>query len=567
MGERMLFPVPTVYIFYYTVFDWTIMEFEQYVCLSVFVLEFLSSVEAFSRPNIVFILADDLGFNDVGFHGSLQIPTPNIDALASSGIILNQYYGTPLCTPSRSAIMTGKHPIHTGMQHDVIYAAESWGLPLNIKLLPEYLKELGYQNFAVGKWHLGQFNKRYLPVSRGFIHHYGYWTGHKDYFSHNAEEFGMWGLDLHDGLEDDWSEFGNYTTRLFTRKAEEIIENHSPEEGPLFLYLAHLAVHSANPHSPLQAPRETVKRFEYIEDKNRRIFAAMVYELDLSIGRVVKKLSQKNLLKDTIIVFSSDNGGPAAGFNQNAASNWPLKGVKNTPWEGGVRMAGLVWANNLEQPGRVYTNLMDMVDWLPTLYGAAGANCSSLKGIDGVNHWPTLTGKSDKPPRTKTVHNIDEGFGYGAVRKGPWKLVQGTTYNGDWDKWFGPSGRDNFTIDWKHYKKLIADSDTAKSLARIGARFGHFDKIVSQANVKCSNPPDISNCKPKVKPCLFNIERDPCEYEDVADKHPKKYTELLKLLEDYKHTQVPPRNKPQNPLADPKYFGYVWTYWADYLKI
>nr|XP_053629517.1 arylsulfatase B-like isoform X2 [Cherax quadricarinatus] len=225
------------------------------------------------RPNIVIIVADDLGFNDVGFHGSTQIPTPNIDALAYSGIILNNYYVQPICTPSRSALMTGKYPIHTGLQHSTIGGSHPYGLGLSEILLPKYMTSLGYTNHHVGKWHLGFFKKVYTPTYRGFDTHFGYWSGRIDYYDHTAlEQPGYWGYDMRRNMTVARDCYGKYTTDLFTNEAVDIIKKHNSSH-PLFLYLAHLAVHSANPYAPLQAPKEVVQKFAYIKDKKRRTFA------------------------------------------------------------------------------------------------------------------------------------------------------------------------------------------------------------------------------------------------------------------------------------------------------
>lgn len=240
--------------------------------LLLFVLFNTTIISATRPPNIIFILADDLGFNDVSFHGSAQIPTPNIDALAYSGIILNRYYVTPICTPSRAALMTGKYPIHTGMQHGVIYGMEPRGLPLHEKLLPQYLNELGYKSHIVGKWHLGHFKQAYTPLYRGFLTHTGYWTGHQDYFDHTAMEHGTWGLDMRRGLNVARDLHGKYTTDIITEEAVEIIRSHDITK-PLHLYLAHVAVHSGNPYNPLPAPDEVVAEMSHIEDYRRRRYA------------------------------------------------------------------------------------------------------------------------------------------------------------------------------------------------------------------------------------------------------------------------------------------------------
>lgn len=143
-----------------------------------------------TRPHIVFIVADDLGWGDVSFHGSRQIPTPNIDSLARSGVVLHNYYVSPICSPSRAALLTGFHPIHSGMQHDVLNGAQPSALPLNFTLLPEYLKNTGYATFAVGKWHQGFYKSEFLPTRRGFDYHFGYWTGHEDYYDRTSLEGG-----------------------------------------------------------------------------------------------------------------------------------------------------------------------------------------------------------------------------------------------------------------------------------------------------------------------------------------------------------------------------------------
>ncbi|RXG59692.1 Arylsulfatase B, partial [Armadillidium vulgare] len=278
-------------------------------------------------------------WNDVGFHGSNLISTPNIDALAYSGVILNNYYVQPLCTPSRGAFLTGMYPIHTGLQHHVILSTTPYGLPLNFTLFPHYLKGLGYSTRLVGKWHLGHFRKEYTPTFRDFESHYGYWTGVIDYY--------------------------NYTDAF---ESVKIINEHDPSK-PLFLFLSHLATHvGGNPGTPLQAPEEDIQRFSHIKDEKRRIFAAMLWKLDESVGRVIKALQDNNMLDNSIVVFTTDNGGDSSGHSGGAASNWPLRGTKNSMWEGGVRGSAFIWSSLLKKPGRVSMEMMHITDWFPTLY-------------------------------------------------------------------------------------------------------------------------------------------------------------------------------------------------------
>ncbi|KAG8183894.1 hypothetical protein JTE90_002463 [Oedothorax gibbosus] len=490
-----------------------------------------------AAPNIIILVADDLGFNDLSFHGSPQIPTPNLDSLAKTGIILNNYYVCPVCSPSRGALMTGLYPIHTGLQHDVIYVDQPWGLPLHKTLLPQHLQKLGYSNHAVGKWHLGFFHKEYTPTYRGFDSHYGYWSGKEDYFDHTQQMGELWGLDFYHNMEPVTDGLGKYSTNLFTDQAVKIIKNHNTT-SPLFLYVAYQAVHSANSYAPLQAPLNYIKRFAHIKDKKRRTFAAMVSVMDDSVKRIVGSLQSRNMLNNSIIVFTTDNGGPAAGFNSNAASNWPLRGVKATLWEGGVRGISFIWSPLLKNVGRTSKDLMHVTDWLPTLYRAAGGNVKSLGKIDGYDLWDTLS-RNKPSPRSEVLLNIDPVNKVSALRVGNFKVIQGTVYDGKWDGWYGPSGRSNVST---------------------------YVKSRSGPEIVCKPKPvnALNNCKPARRPCLFNVEEDPCEFYNLADAKPEILTKLLKRLSQYNETAVPPGNKPLDPRSNPKYYNYHWVNWMDY---
>jgi len=532
--------------------------------LFIFVFELCATAN--KSPHIIVIVADDLGWNDVGFHGSNQIPTPNIDSLAYSGIILQNYYVDPICTPSRSALMTGKHPIHTGLQSNVLIGAAPYGLPTNIQTLPEYLNSLNYQSHAVGKWHLGSHTSRVTPTSRGFLSHTGYWTGHEDYFDHTAQELygpvAGWGYDFRRNMSVAWGDYGNYATDVFTNEAVNIINHHDAEE-PLFLYLAHLAVHSANTYSPLQAPQDAIDRHSYIKDENRRKFSGMLYKLDESVGKVVDALNKKKILQDCIIVFTTDNGGPAAGFDLNHASNWPLRGVKDTLWEGGVRGASFVWSPLLKSAPRVSKQMMNIQDWLPTLFSAVGGKSKHLDNMDGMDMWDALS-RNKESPRNLMLHNIDEDRLISAVRVGEWKLMKGTTYNGAWDSWYGPDGRTGREYNLTE----LHESKVARALAKLGVPIPSDEKIVAlrkEADVTCKKPAKASPCKPTQQVCLFKIDEDPCELNNLVFKFPDIVRTLEGTLRMFNSTAVPPGNKPIDPRADPKFWGYTWTNWCDFV--
>ncbi|RZF37524.1 hypothetical protein LSTR_LSTR008562 [Laodelphax striatellus] len=539
------------------------MDFTLSVLLVLIVVLPASFSDTQRPPHIIFIVADDLGWNDVGFHGSNQIPTPNIDALAYSGLILNNYYVNPVCTPSRSALMTGKYPIHTGMQHRVIYGAEPRGLPLNEKLLPEYLKELGYTNHIVGKWHLGSYKKEYTPLFRGFETHLGLWSGHHDYFDHSAVEWDLWGFDIRRGMDVAWDLHGKYSTDIFTDESVRIIRGHNSSQ-PLFLYIGHVAVHSANAYNPLPAPDKLVAKFTKINDFNRKKFAAMLTKLDESVGKVVAALQSSKMLKDSLIVFTTDNGGPAAGFNLNAASNWPLRGTKNTLWEGGVRGAGLIWSTQLPLDRHVSKQLMHIADWLPTLISAAQGDTSVLENIDGVDLWESLLSNTPSS-RKEVLHNIDDIYGSAALTVGEWKIVKGTTYKGQWDGWYGPSGRPDGHNKPAYNTPMIANSQAGKAVKAAGrpVKLGQILSIRNEAEVKCTNK-DSKPCHPLQAPCLFNITDDPCEKNNVADSFPEILAQISEQLSLINETAVPPGNLPMDQRGDPVLWNHTFTNFGDY---
>ncbi|XP_065345830.1 arylsulfatase B-like [Cloeon dipterum] len=533
------------------------------VVLSFFVPRATSSEEQPStKPNIIFILADDLGWNDVGFHGSNQIPTPNIDALAYSGIILNDYYATPLCTPSRSALFTGKHPIHTGMQHEVIYGFEPWGLGLEERLLPEYFKDLGYATHLVGKWHLGHFKKEYTPTFRGFDSHFGYWCGHTDYYDHNSEEApAFWGHDLKSGMMTRRDLVGNYTTTLFSDEAVRLIDAHDESE-PMLLVVSHSAPHAGNPAIPLQAPDDIVAKFkvENIPDARRQIYAAMVWLLDRSVGQIISALSRKGMLDNSIVIFSSDNGGAGANYNRNVASNWPLRGGKDTTWEGGVKVAGLIWSPLLKEANKVFNKICSIQDWLPTLLAAAGGKI--VDGIDGKNIWPALN-NSSRDTYDQILVQIDDLRNISAVRKGRYKLLSGTTWKGRYDVSIGSEGRKG-----EYDLRGIQTSEAASALKRTTRPLPNkfvIKNLRNLATVTCPPDDDRFICKPlEGEDCLFDLSQDPCEAINLARKYPHIVNHLKSLLATCNETAVQPRNQVGDPLSNPKFWRYEWTNWKDY---
>ncbi|XP_063230212.1 arylsulfatase B-like [Bacillus rossius redtenbacheri] len=523
------------------------------------------------RPHIVFIVADDLGWNDVSFHGADQIPTPNMDALAFNGVILNSHYAQPSCTPSRAALMTGRYPIRLGMQGLPLLAAEPRGLPEG-QILPGYLQELGYSTHAVGKWHLGFYKKSLTPTQRGFHSHFGYWAGFVSYYDYILQDTypdGPYsGFDLRRNYSLAWDRVGRYATDVFTEEAEAVIGAHDPST-PLFLYLAHLAVHAGNRGKFLEAPQEAVDAFRHIADPNRRTYAAMVSKLDESVGRVVAALQSRRMLEDSIIVLLSDNGAPTIGTYPTWGSNFPLRGLKETLWEGGVRVPALVWSPLLYQTPRVSSQLMHISDWLPTLLAAAGGPPPPAD-IDGVNQWDALV--YNLPSRRNSVLvNIDERERTAAFRFGNYKMVVGSARNGEYDGYFGASGRDSASPPYNASAVVQSSAGQAidelfKTLYRAAASPSEISFLRSAASLQCRPSGAGVPCRPAQtrESCLYDVELDPCETNNLAPEQPATVRALRHFMIQHRKHLVPQANlPPDSSAADPAKFGNVWTSWGD----
>jgi arylsulfatase A-like enzyme len=241
----------------------------------------LAQADPAPRPNIVFILADDLGWKDVGWHGS-EIRTPQLDRLAAAGVRLEQFYVQPVCSPTRASLMTGRYPMRYGLQVDVVRPNAKYGLSLEERMLPQALREAGYATRMVGKWHLGSFEERYRPLARGFDHHYGHLLGAIDYFTHLRDRKPDWYRDGKPLIEE------GYSTELLGAEAVKIIRDHDAAK-PLFLYVAFNAT-----HAPLQAPASYLEPYKDLPDPERRLKAAMTAAMDQQIGRIADAIEKED---------------------------------------------------------------------------------------------------------------------------------------------------------------------------------------------------------------------------------------------------------------------------------
>lgn len=421
-----------------------------------------------TRPNIVLIMADDLGWADVGYHGG-EIKTPNIDCLAKEGVRLEQFYVQPVCSPTRSALLTGRYPMRYGLQVGVVRPWADYGPPLDERTLAQALQGAGYFTGMCGKWHLGLIERGYLPTERGFDHQYGHYNGAIDYFTHHRDG----GLDWH--RNDQPLREEGYSTDLLADEAVRLIERHDASK-PLFLYVPFNAV-----HTPLQAPDEYIERYSHVTDRKRRIYAAMTTCMDAAIGRIVAAVDDKGIREKTLIVFCSDNGGP----EQHGADNGPYRGQKGTLYEGGVRVPCIAkWPGTLKA-GEVYPEPLHIVDWYPTLLRLAGVTAQSEPALDGRDLWPALAEGRSSPDR-EILHNLTPTGG--AIRVGDWKLVVSEGGRGR------KKGRlrtvELFNIAEDPYETTNQAAEQSQKVRELRARLDAYAKAAVPPKGRPGGPPD-----------------------------------------------------------------------------
>ena len=466
-------------------------------------------VAAAERPHIVILLADDLGWADVSFHGD-QIKTPNLDRLVSEGAELTRFYVCPVCSPTRAGLMTGRYPIRYGLMRAVLPPWRRGGLDVAEVTMPEVLAQAGYKHRGIfGKWHLGHSDVQYHPLRRGFTEFVGHYNGAIDYFTHQRD--GM--LDWHRDHEPNRDE--GYSTDLIAEAAVQFINRHAGDDSPLLCYVPFNA-----PHSPLQAKDEDLARYRHLTDaeprlsqppgraaqgngsygargrgKNQRqTLAAMISSMDQGIGRILEALKANGIDDNTLVWFFSDNGGVAPGDNR------PLRGAKASVFEGGVRVPSAVrWPDRIPAGGKIDTPLA-YIDVLPTLMRVAGIEAHGGKPLDGMDVLDVLTGQREELRRElyNYIGQQGEADEQLALIDSPWKL------------------------------------------------------IVSGMDIRNKSVP-----QPEREILLFQLNMDPYEEHNVADMHPQIVDRMWDKLVAFRELQpagaVPPYNSREDrfePLPD-----------------
>lgn len=362
------------------------------------------------KPNIIVIVADDLGWGDLSYHGSV-IPTPNIDRIAREGIEMNRFYVAPVSSPTRCGIMTGRYPSRFGIRETVIPPWRDYGLDENERTMADVLGENGYANRAmIGKWHLGHSRLRYYPLNRGFTHFYGCLNGALDYFTHLRENE----LDWHNDWDSCWDE--GYTTDLIAAEAARCIEEYTPGD-PYFLYVCFNA-----PHAPNEAPEDEIAKhipleeFAQLKKKDQKgyTYRAMVTRMDTGVGQIMDALEKSGERNNTIVLFMSDNGSdPQQAPYGNSGE---LRGTKFEEWEGGVRADAAIWWPDGFQNGRKIEQVTGFVDLLPTFADIIGVRKKPARPYDGISIYPVLKGKKDHIER-------DMYLGVGAGVNSQYKMI------------------------------------------------------------------------------------------------------------------------------------------------
>ena len=443
------------------------------------------------RPNIVFILSDDHGWADVGWH-SPEIKTPHLDRLAAAGAKLEQFYVQPVCSPTRAAFLTGRYPMRHGLQIGVVRPWAQYGLPLEERTLPQMLKAAGYTTAIVGKWHLGHYDPAYLPTRRGFDHQYGHYNGNIDYYTHERDG----GFDWH--RDDRVNHDEGYSTHLIAREAVRLIKEKSADQ-PLFLYVPFNAV-----HSPHQVPEHYKKSYAALAEP-RRTYAGMVAAEDEAVGQIVAALEAKGIRQNTLIVWSSDNGGPSPG---RVTSNGPLRAGKGTLYEGGVRVCAFATWDGHIKPGSTVDAPLHMVDWYPTLARLAGASLEQKLPLDGRDAWAAIAAGAPSPHDAILLNTTPTS---GAIRMGDWKLVLNGSAN---------------------------DSEDAENPTPTAAKKSKKKKSADESVE------------------LFNLARDPYEKTNLAATQPAKVAELRARYATFAAQAVAPKVQPRDPAFQvPKIWG------------
>ena len=493
------------------------------------IVTIVTSVEPVAdKPHIVYILVDDWGWANVGYHRNpptREVDTPNIDSLVKEGLELDQFYVYQFCSPSRSSLMSGRLPIHVNdLNQDIDnynpndpvsgYA----GIPRNMTVIASKLKEAGYATHLVGKWHAGCATPDHIPIGRGFDSSFGYLNGMNDYYTEVFRDCNK--IPIVDLWDSDKPATGingtgpdKYEEALFAERVMKVVNEHDAST-PLFLYYpAHLV------HSPLEVPDRYVRKFNFIDDDVRQKYHAMVKYLDDIVGNLTTALKKRGMWDNLLLVTTSDNGGPL-----QSANNYPLKGGKFSDWQGGIRVNAFVSGGYLPEAmrGQKSEEYIHITDWYATFCALAGvdptdeaAAKAKLPPIDSMNMWPLISGTNSTSPRT------DIPASHNTLISGDYKII---------------TSRNNYAVHTG--PQFPNTTTTSKAINRV---------------VDCGDG------------CLYNIKQDPNEYVDLATKMPDMLKTMQMKLQNYQNTYFNPDRGRESPEACKTALNKYGGFWGPFL--
>ena len=486
-----------------------------------------------TKPHIVFVMVDDWGWANVGYHRSshLRSYTPNMDSLVKEGLQLDQHYVYKWCAPSRSAFLTGRLPIHVNDAKNVKISAHNpndpvsgyQGVPRNMTMISAKMKKAGYATHQVGKWHVGFATPDHIPKGRGFDTSFGYFNAANDYYTktiyscNNTPIMDLWDTDEPVSDTNSTGE-DHYEEALFRDRLLGIVSNHDPSE-PLFLYYAPHIV-----HGPYQVPQKYLEKFDFIKNDKRQVYRAMVNYLDDVVGELVQALKTKGMWDNLLFVVGSDNGGPVSP--RAGANNYPLKGGKHSDWQGGVRVNAFASGGYLpeDRRGKMIEGYVHIADWYATFCALAGvdptdtaAARANLPPIDSLNMWPLISGQNSTSPR------VDIPISMTTLISGNYKILTGNVGQAGWT---GPVYPNNTKTD-----------------GGINAR------------EHCGN-----------RGCLYNIINDPEEHNNLASQMPRKLRKMRRKLGEYQETHFNPYRGEKSPAACEAALNEYGGFWGPFIK-
>jgi len=497
------------------------------------------SAQATTNPkHILFLMIDDLGWNDVGYRKTSDLKSPHIDALAKSGVRLNRYYTSSLCSPSRTSFLSGRYAYSVGMHGPVIQNGYPVDLPKNVSTVADRLRNGGFKTAMIGKWDAGMTTWDYTPTCRGFDYFFGFYGAVENHYTRVAHFSGMKGLDLRENFDAQDARDDVYSTHLYTEKAQAWISRVVLTERAqkTFMYLAYQAM-----HGPLQSPGEysrRCRRFGVTNTSKRDIYCGMMLALDEGVNNVTDTYKSLGIWDDTLLVFASDNGGNL----RLIGNNWPLRGGKSSNYEGGVRATAFFYWSGLSNQlkGTESEQLIHVSDWLPTFVGGvAGMKVHEDQykfPIDGVDQWDALTVPGAVSTRSDVLHQI-------GIRPGNKQ---------------GPDIRQESYFDGQ-YKIIRYVPSLMSKLCGWYPLPGRGDPIEPPA---AENLVNGSYSFRRGGTWLFDVIADPLEITDLSGKHPEVVDRLTKVLEGWKLRNIDQLSCNEDPKSDPiPYFDGVWTPW------